>query len=287
MAADIAVVIPAWDLGQELVEAVNSVANQDSAARILVIDNASHTPLPPLPHVEVIRLPQRVSVGAARNAGLAHVSEEFVMFMEGDDLLTPGALRFLASQISQRPEVTIVAGRFRVWDPNTGRSVPARWPFEYCYRLNKFPWLFALINCVRNVLPTTGPVLARTEAVRESGGFADSNWAEDWALGAVLGFVGIPLLSRRCCGLYRVDVNRVTLSDYKERRFRPAWQGRMQIRQKLRTSPVVPRYVRWAAPLLVVPHAYFAVIDVLVARQQVANVSDEDALSSVVTARPD
>jgi glycosyltransferase involved in cell wall biosynthesis len=270
MSGRIAVVIPAWNIGRELEEAVVSVRQQQVPVRILIVDNASDEPIAAFSNAEVIRLKSRVSVGAARNAGLEHVDEEFVMFMDGDDVLLPGALAFLHQEISARPQVAIIAGSFLVWDPKTGRRAPARWPFEYCYRLNRCARLFSLVNCARNVLPTTGPTLIRTSAARRARGFANSDWAEDWAFGAVLAFVGVPVLSRRVCGLYRVDPGRVTLSDRKEKRFLPAWNGRRDVRRRLRTSSVVPLYVRAATPLLVLPHAYFTLVDVRVARQRIS-----------------
>lgn len=272
MSGGTAVVIPAWNLGDELNACVDSVLNQEVQARVMIVDNATEQSLPALPDVpsvEVVHLPRRLSVGAARNEGLARVQEEFVMFLDGDDLLLPGALAFLHEQISARPEASVVAGSFEVWSPKSGRRVLARWPFDYCYRLNRYPRAFALANCARNMLPITGPVLMRTSAARACGGFADANWAEDWALGAVLAFAGVPILSRRVCGLYRVDSDRFTLSDRKELKFRPAWAGRRIVRQRLRASRQVPRPVRACSRLLVMPHLYFTLSDLRVPRQRI------------------
>jgi len=273
MADGIAVVIPAWNLGDVLRQAVTSVMSQEIEVRLIVVDNASEEPLPPLPEAEVIRLPERVSVGQARNVGLAHVvDEEFVMFMEGDDVLLPGALEFLHRIIAGRAEVVIVAGSFLVWNPDSGTRVSANWPFDYCYRLSRYPRCFALVNCLRNVMPTTGPALMRADAARAAGGFGDSNWAEDWALGAVLAFCGVPVLKREVCGLYRVDADRTTLSDLKEqRRLRPSWEGRRYVRRKLMKTSVIPWYVRLASPLLAPIHAYFVMSDLRKGRQRADN----------------
>ena len=67
---------------------------------VVVIDNNSDVVLPPLPPgVEVVRLPKRVSVGAARNAGLALVETGKVIFCDADDRLLPGAIAFLTSRM--------------------------------------------------------------------------------------------------------------------------------------------------------------------------------------------
>jgi glycosyltransferase involved in cell wall biosynthesis len=85
------VVIPVWDRFVDVLEeAIASIDAQRSeiAMRILVIDNASEQPHPRLrPGVELHRLTERVSVGAARNAGLDKFATPFVAFTDADDLL--------------------------------------------------------------------------------------------------------------------------------------------------------------------------------------------------------
>ena len=50
---------------------MESLRVQDLPARILVVDNASQETLPELEDAEVIRTPRRLTLGAARNFGLA------------------------------------------------------------------------------------------------------------------------------------------------------------------------------------------------------------------------
>lgn len=262
-------VVPAWNLDAELRECLASIERQTAHPATIVVDNASDSPLPSTPAVRCIRLDRRVSVGAARNAGLAAVDTPYVLFMEGDDVLLPHAVEYLFDALERDSGAVAVAASVCAWNPVEQRQEPARWPFAYMYRLSLHPLLFAMWNCVRNVFPTVGPVLIRTDAARRAGGFGDANWAEDWALGAVLCFQGRVLMRDRPCGLYRVNVNRVTLSDLKERRLRPSWAGRRLVRRKLHKSDAVPRLVRLLAPALFVPHAFFALQDVAVARQRV------------------
>ncbi len=59
-------------------------------APIVVVDNASSTPVPELEGCEVVRAPRRLSVGAARNLGLEQVATEYVVFLDADDMLLEG-----------------------------------------------------------------------------------------------------------------------------------------------------------------------------------------------------
>ena len=102
---DITIVVPAWGpyAGPPLAEAVDSLRDQDLPARIVVVDNASEERLPELEGVEVIRTPRRLTLGAARNFGLARVTTPYVIFWDADDLMPAGTLRFLRERLSQRP----------------------------------------------------------------------------------------------------------------------------------------------------------------------------------------
>jgi GT2 family glycosyltransferase len=265
----VTVVIPAWNLDRELRDSVTSVQEQERVARVIVVDNASEFLLPSFADVEVVTLSRRVSVGAARNAGLQRACTQYVLFMEGDDLLLPGAVACLLPALEARRDAVAVAGRVLAWNPTTGARAPTRWPFAYAYRLCRYSRVFALWNCVRNVFPTVGPVIIRTDAARRAGGFADGNWAEDWAFGAALAFQGGIVMEERVCGLYRINAARVTLSDLKERRFWPSWQGRARVRRQLQQNSTIPLLVRRATPLLIPFHLWYTLQDLLLARQRV------------------
>src|SRR5207247_5170733 len=79
----VAVVIPAWDdyVQRDLERAVASVTSQDLPARVIVVDNASRRPIPPLDGVSVVSTGRRLTRGAARNVGLELVTEPFVVFL--------------------------------------------------------------------------------------------------------------------------------------------------------------------------------------------------------------
>lgn len=267
----ITVVVPAWDVDDVLPECLQSVQGQDLVPSILVVDNASGSPIQVPPGVAVLRLPKRVSVGAARNAGLAAVDTEYVLFLDADDLLLPGVLRRLHRRLEERPEVVGTCGGILAWDPTSGERAAARWPFRWAIRLHRHKRLFAVVNCVRDVFPTVGPVMMTTSAAKASGGFGDASWAEDWALGASLCFCGSVDMFSEPCELYRIDANRRTLSDIKADGGWPAARaGRALVRHRLRVSPVVPRWLRVLSWLLVPFHLFYSAQDLIVARQRLS-----------------
>src|SRR4051794_13903447 len=90
------VLIPVWnDYAQWLASAVASLEQQDVTARIVVVDNASEVALPDLPSVAVVASPRRLTLGAARNLGLVHVTTPYVVVWDADDTMVPGTLGFL------------------------------------------------------------------------------------------------------------------------------------------------------------------------------------------------
>src|SRR3954447_5703194 len=106
--ATVTVVIPVWDDYVEfLADAVGSVRRNAPHAPIVVVDNASSTPVPELEGCEVVRWPRRLSEGAARNIGLERVATEYVVFLDADDMLLDGTIDFLHGRIAADPGLAV------------------------------------------------------------------------------------------------------------------------------------------------------------------------------------
>jgi len=253
--AAVTVVVPVWDrYAAFLRECVESVLDQADvkAPRVVVVDNASDVRVPSLPPgVEVVRSPRRLSVGAARNLGLARVETKTVVFCDADDRLLPGALAFLTARMTARPELVATICRYVSWNPETGeRAVLERSPRPVVFRVARHPRLFALAGLRYNCFPVVGGIL-RTEAAREAGGFGDGNVGEDWILGAQLAFRGPIEFHREPSFLRRVHAG----SLWYRRHASAEYLARCQLlRERVRRDPSVPRWVKAGLPLLGAVH---------------------------------
>ena len=175
------VLIPVWnDYAQWLEQAVASLAQQDVEPRIVVVDNASEVALPELPGVSVVVTPRRLTLGAARNLGLAHVTTPFVLVWDADDTMLPGTLGFLQGAISSDPGLAAY-GTAILEEPSGRRH---RWPRRWVAALARFPVAFALLHCVWSVYPTTGATIMRAEPTRSAGGYSDAESGDAGASGS-------------------------------------------------------------------------------------------------------
>jgi glycosyl transferase family 2 len=243
--SSVTVVIPAWDAyaGDGLVQAVASVRRQAVPHELIVVDNASRVPLPPLPDAEIVRLPVRRSTGAARNAALDRVRTPYVVFLDADDLLLDGALRSLIDGLDaaeRRSAYTLL-----IIDGVTGER--HRSPRRFAQTLSRLPRTFALANTVWSLLPTQGCTIMRAADVRACGGYADSAHGEDWTLATSLAFRG------------EVSFGRHPGLCYRRREDSPGaaalsgtvlLQNARQVRARIRADPAIPARVESALPLI-------------------------------------
>lgn len=218
------VVIPVWDAYAtgRLHEAIASVQAQDRPVRIIVVDNASTVDLPPMDGVGTVKCPRRVSLGAARNAGMEVVETPYVIFWDADDVMLPGAIGYLEDQLDQ--DSGLVAFGLAIVEEDSGRR--HRWPREWLGTLVRRPRALALVNCVWSVFPTTGATVIRTAVARDAGGFADAESGEDWCLGVSLVFRGRVGWSERAGRLYL-------------RRPESVWASHSSVRHQLAHARVV------------------------------------------------
>jgi glycosyltransferase involved in cell wall biosynthesis len=245
MDAGVAVVIPAWDAyaGEGLLAAVESVRSQAVKAQLVVVDNASRIPLPALESAEMVRLDRRLSTGAARNAALAALRTPYVVFLDADDTLLPGALSALVEGLEG--DARRVAYVLSIIDGETGTR--HRSPRRIARALSRLPPAFALANTVWSLLPTQGATIMRVDDVRACGGYADSDRGEDWVLASSLAFRGRVAFDRRpgLCYRRRQDSpGAVTLSRGV------LLASACRVRARIRDDPAVPGWAKSAMPLI-------------------------------------
>jgi glycosyltransferase involved in cell wall biosynthesis len=155
--------VTCFDYGRFLPEAVESALRE--GARVVVVDDGSTQPLPDLPaEVRVIRQ-ENQGVARARNRGLAEVETPYVLVLDADDRIVPGALEKLRAALESEPTIGFAYGRMRFFgDWNGELEFPPYDPYELLYR------------------HTIGlSALARQEVFRATGGFDPSfRQFEDW-----------------------------------------------------------------------------------------------------------
>ncbi len=252
------IVIPVWDAYAALLPAaVQSIKAQEATdAKLIIVDNASTTALPRLPQTEVVTIPQRVSVGSARNIGLASVNTPFVMFWDADDIMLPGTLAYLEVMLEEDRGADVALCSRTAWNHETGIRCPwGGWPRPWAYRLAAHRRRFLLRSALTVPFPTTGPTLIRTEAVHRTSGFADLNLGEDWALSVQLILGGRVSITRRSGRLYRVHAGSLYNTQFDRGNFRSAARV---VRHELARRKCTPLTVRALLPLIASYHVVWA-----------------------------
>lgn len=99
-------VIPCWNHGRLLPEALTSVASQThQPAQVIVVDDGSADDSAAVarahPGVMLVRQ-QHAGTAAARNAGLAHIDADAIAFLDADDLWPPESLERRVDALSHQ-----------------------------------------------------------------------------------------------------------------------------------------------------------------------------------------
>lgn len=243
----IAVVIPCFDDGATLTEAVESARRQDEPIELVVIDDGSTDPrtLEVLTELEadgvaVVCQPNR-GPGAARMAGFQRTTAPYVLPLDADDVLLPDVLGELAAALDARPRAAAAWGWYQRFGDESTLQQTAR-----CLD----PWQLTY----QNDLPATA--LLRRTALDGVGGWATSRGYEDWDLWLSLAEegwegVGLPRLiyryRRQGVRLAHGDVVQHTeIAERLATRHPRLWAAR---RRNWRRSRA-PLAVRLALPLL-------------------------------------
>jgi len=137
--ADVTAVIPCFNYGRWVGEAVDSLLAQEGGApQIVVVDDGS-TELETLRALERLTVPvvrqRNAGLSAARNAGYASTDTPLLIALDADDRLPPGALRALKAPLRADPSVGFAYGVTRFFgDWNGDMAFPPLDGFRLLYR---------------------------------------------------------------------------------------------------------------------------------------------------------
>jgi glycosyltransferase involved in cell wall biosynthesis len=170
--ARVAVVEAGDDDGDVVDDALRSLAGEEPH-ELVVVDDGSDDPdtlamLDSLSSsgVRVLRQ-ENAGLSAARMAGVGATTAPYVLPLDADDAIAPGALAALADALDARPQAAVAWGGLELWGELDGSLEVAR---------SLDPWLLTYVNDV--------PVcsLIRRSALLEVGGWRMGSGYEDWDL---------------------------------------------------------------------------------------------------------
>ena len=164
----VSVIIPAYNCDRYIVQAVESVLQQeDCGYEIVIIDDGSTDETakvlePYLPRIRYVKQKNR-GVAAARNHGIAIARAELIAFLDADDYFKPGKLAAQAEMLLKRPDLGIVHSGWQRVDSEGNKLLDVR-PWEQVPELDLRGWLRW-----KPVLPSA--MMFRREWLQYVGGF--------------------------------------------------------------------------------------------------------------------
>jgi glycosyltransferase involved in cell wall biosynthesis len=166
----VSVVIPCFNQGKFLAEAIESVLGQTHRTEVIVVDDGStdNTSAVAKTYVGVAVIEQsNQGAAVARTNGLGQIRGEFVVFLDADDRLLPEAVATGIESLSVHPDWAFVTGHVRLIDIDG--SVIDTPPQNHGSGSSYIELLRA------NHIWTPGAVMYRRSVLQRVGGF--STWA--------------------------------------------------------------------------------------------------------------
>jgi len=169
--ATVAAVIPCFNDGPTLVEAVRSVQAEQRVDELVVVDDGSDDPhtLEVFASLQAEGIPvvhrPNGGLGAARMTGVLATSGEYVFCLDADDRLVAGALPQLARALDDDDGLALVWGDYRLFGDHSWRqeTAPSLDPWQISYQ---------------NDIPAS--VLIRRSVLISEGGWELRGGYEDW-----------------------------------------------------------------------------------------------------------
>lgn len=172
----VSVLIPFYNPGKKLIDAINSVFDQIYENwRLILIDDASTDGSASLisgylkdPRVLYLRNPQNAGTAFSLNQGLKHVDTPFVISLDSDDFFYPHTLEILmAEAYHMSSDTAMICGNATiVFESEKG----VRW-FTSILKGRSYTDRYDLLSSNQQLLP----LFLRTEALLSAGGWPGEN----------------------------------------------------------------------------------------------------------------
>ncbi|MGW2637206.1 bifunctional glycosyltransferase/CDP-glycerol:glycerophosphate glycerophosphotransferase [Streptomyces sp. NPDC001348] len=201
------VIVPAYKVQAYLSECLDSVLSQSCPdLELIAVDDRSPDACGEIideyatrdPRVRAVHLPENQGLGRARNAGIERAVGDYLVFLDGDDTLTPGALRAIADRIKETgdPDVLVYDYARTFW---TGEAVRNNVASELAeegpapFRLEDRPGLLKVLMVAWNKA-------CRREFVERAGFRFPPGYYEDtpWTFPVLMSAGSIATLDRVC-----------------------------------------------------------------------------------------
>ncbi|MGW7545451.1 bifunctional glycosyltransferase/CDP-glycerol:glycerophosphate glycerophosphotransferase [Streptomyces sp. NPDC054770] len=202
----LSVIIPCFKVQGFLRECLDSVLEQSfHDIEVIAVDDRSPDGCGAIldeyaardPRVKVLHLPENVGLGRARNAGLPHATGDFLLFLDSDDTLTPGALRAITDRLAETgdPDVLVFDYARTYWWGGTRRNALAELlgATSEVFTAAERPEILDLLMVVWNKVQ-------RRDFVEENGFRFPPGYYEDtpWTFPVMLSAARIATLDRIC-----------------------------------------------------------------------------------------
>ncbi|MBT2456146.1 bifunctional glycosyltransferase family 2 protein/CDP-glycerol:glycerophosphate glycerophosphotransferase [Streptomyces sp. ISL-86] len=201
------VIVPAYKVQAYLQESLDSVLSQSYPdLELIAVDDASPDACGSImddyaardPRVTAVHLAHNLGLGPARNAGLARATGDYLVFLDGDDTLAPGALQAITDRLKDTgsPDVLVYDYARTFWTGEVVRnslSHRLREDGPASFRLADRPALLGMLMVVWNKT-------YRREYVEREGLEFPPGFYEDtpWTYPALLAAESVAVLDRVC-----------------------------------------------------------------------------------------
>lgn len=134
----VSIIMPVFNTGKYLNEAIQSVLEQQSSINcaipdfeLIVVDDHSTDALTldilqtfsnTDPRVTVLKNQRVKGAAGARNTGILHSKGKWISFLDSDDILTPQSLVIRWQHILKTPEIEWIGAKFKLLKPKTDAS---------------------------------------------------------------------------------------------------------------------------------------------------------------------